>query len=59
MVIHVCIKIYPNSCGGWIIIMGFRVLLIMPNLIQEILIEGILEVYARGATIKSFPIQIL
>jgi len=59
MVIHRYINIYPNSCGGWIIVMGFKILLITHYLIQEILVEGILDVYVRGVTIKSFPVQIL
>jgi hypothetical protein len=53
MVIYGCIQIYPNSSRGWIIIMRFRVLLITYYLIREILVEGILDVHARGVTIKK------
>ena len=45
MIIHGCIKIYPKGCEGWIIVIRFTVLLIMHYLIQEILVEGVLDVY--------------
>jgi hypothetical protein len=45
MIIHGCIKIHPEGCEGWIIVMRFTVLLIMHYLIQEILVEGVLDVY--------------
>ena len=28
MIVHGCIEIHPKDCGGWIIVTGFRVLLI-------------------------------
>ena len=31
MIVHGCIKIHPKDCGGWIIVTGFRVLLISRN----------------------------
>jgi hypothetical protein len=39
--------------------MGFRVLLITQHLFQEILMEAVLGVHARGVKIKSFFIQML
>jgi hypothetical protein len=57
--VHGCIEIHPMSCGWWIIVMEFRVLLITNNLIREILVEGILNVLARGVKIKRFSIQML
>ena len=29
MIVHGCIEIHPKDCGGWIIVTGFRVLLIL------------------------------
>jgi hypothetical protein len=59
MIVHGCIEIHPKGCGWWIIVMGFGVLLIMHYLIREILVDGVLDVYARGVKIKSFSIQML
>ena len=53
MIIHGCIEIYPKGCGGWIIVMWFGVLLITHYLIWEILVEGVLNVHARGVKIKK------
>ena len=53
MIVHKCIEIHPKGCGGWIIIMEFRVLLIIQYLIQEILEEVVLDVHARGVKIKK------
>jgi hypothetical protein len=36
MIVHECIEIHPKNNGGWIIVMGFRVLLISQNLFPEI-----------------------
>jgi hypothetical protein len=58
MIIHECIEIHPKGCGGWIIVIEFRVLLITHYLIQKILVDGVLNVHARGV-IKSFLIQML
>jgi hypothetical protein len=44
MIVHGCIKIHPKDCGGWIIVTGFRVLLISQHLFPEILLEAILGV---------------
>jgi hypothetical protein len=56
MDLHGCNEIHPKGCGGWIIVMGFRVLLITHYLIREILVEAILDVHARGIKIESFSI---
>jgi hypothetical protein len=56
MIIHKCIEIHPKGYGGWIIVMRFKVLLIMHYLIRKILLEGVLDVHARGVKIKSFSI---
>jgi hypothetical protein len=53
MIVHGCIRIHPKDCGGWIIVMGFRFLLIMQHLFREILVEAILGVHAGGVKIKS------
>ena len=59
MIVHGCIEIYLKDCRGWIIVIGFRVLLITQYLIQEILVESVSGVYAKGERIKSFSIQML
>jgi hypothetical protein len=56
IIVHRCIEIHPKDCGGWIIVMGFRVLLITQHLIQEIFVDAILGVYTRGVKIKRFSI---
>jgi hypothetical protein len=56
MIVHGCIEIHPKDCGSWIIVMGFRVLLIMQRLIREILMEAVFGVHAGGVKIKSFSI---
>jgi hypothetical protein len=48
MIIHGCIEIHPKGCGGWIVVMGFRILLIMHYLIRELLVEAVLDVHASG-----------
>jgi len=57
MIVHGCIEIHPKGCRGWIILMGFRVLLIMHYLIREILVDGVLDVHTKGIKIQSFSIQ--
>jgi hypothetical protein len=59
MIIHGCIEIHPNDCGGWIIGTGFRVLLISQYLFPEILLETVLGVDAGSVRIKSICIQML
>jgi hypothetical protein len=59
MIVHGCIDIHPKSCGGYIIVMGFKVLLIMHYLIREILVETVLDVHAKGVRIKKSSIQML
>ena len=54
MIIHRCKEIHSKDCGGWIIVMRFRVLLITQYLIREILVEEILNVHTRGVKIKKF-----
>jgi hypothetical protein len=44
MIIHGCIEIHLKDCGGWIIVTGFRVLLILQHLFPEILQEAVLGV---------------
>jgi hypothetical protein len=58
MIIHECIEIHHKGCGGWIIVIEFRVLLITHYLIREILVDRVLNVHTRGV-IKSFLIQML
>ena len=59
MIFHGCIKIHLKDCEGWIIIMGFKVLLIMQYLIREILMKAVLGIHARDVKIKSLSIQML
>jgi hypothetical protein len=59
MIIHGCIEIHPKDCGGWIIVTGFRVLLISQHLFSEILLEAVLVVHAGSVKMKSICIQIL
>jgi hypothetical protein len=59
MIIHGCIETHPKDCGGWIILMGFRVLLISQHLFREILLMAVLDVHAGSVKIKSLCIQML
>jgi hypothetical protein len=59
MIVHRCIEIHPKDCGGWIIVTGFRVLLISQHLFQEILLEAMLGVHAGNVKIKNIFIQML
>jgi hypothetical protein len=59
MIIHGCIETHLKDCGGWIIVMGFRVLLILQHLFQGILLEAVLDVLAGSVKIKSICIQML
>jgi uncharacterized protein (DUF433 family) len=59
MMVHGCIEIHPKICGGWIIVMGFRVLLILQHLFSEILLEVVLGVHTGSVKIKSIYIQML
>jgi hypothetical protein len=52
MIVHGCIKIHLKDCGEWIIVMGFRVLLISQHLFQEILMKVVLDVHIGGVRIK-------
>jgi hypothetical protein len=56
MIVNGCIKIHPNGCVGWIIVMRFMILLIMHYLIREILVETILDVDIRVVKIKNFSL---
>ena len=38
MIVHGCIETHPKDCGGWIIVMAFRVLLISQHLFRGILL---------------------
>jgi len=53
MIVYRRIQIHPKGCGWWIIIMGFRVLLTIHYLIQEILVKGVLDVHTRDVKIKK------
>jgi hypothetical protein len=53
-IIHGCIEIHHKNCRGWIIVMGFRVLLILQHLFREILVEVVLGVHEGSVKIKSF-----
>jgi hypothetical protein len=59
MIVHGCIEIHPKHYGGWIIVMGFRVLLISQHIFPEILLKAALGVYAGSVKIKSICIQML
>ena len=48
MIIYGCIEIHPKGYRGWIVVIGFKVLLIIHYLIQEILVEEVLDVHTRG-----------
>ena len=54
MIVHGCIEIHPKDCGGWIIVTGFRVLLISQHLFPEILLEAVLGVHAGSVKIKKY-----
>jgi hypothetical protein len=59
MIVYGCIEIHSKSCGGWIIVMGFMILLITHYLVQEILVERVLDIHKRGVKIKTCSIQML
>ena len=50
---------YRDSPQGWIIVTGFRVLLISQHLFPEMLLEAVLGVHAGSVKIKSICIQML
>jgi hypothetical protein len=54
MIVHECIEIHPKDCGGLIIVMAFRVLLILQHLFQKNLVEVVLDVHARSVKIKKY-----
>jgi hypothetical protein len=54
MIVHGCVEIHPKHCGRWIIIMGFRVLIITQYLTREILVKTVLDVHAKSVKIKKF-----
>jgi hypothetical protein len=56
MIVHGCIKIHPKDCRRWIIVIGFRVLLISQHLFREILTEAVFGVHAGSVKIKSLCI---
>jgi hypothetical protein len=59
MIVHGCIETHSKDCGGYIIVMGFKVLLISQHLFLKILLEAVLGVYAGSVKIKSFYIQMV
>jgi hypothetical protein len=59
MIVQGCIEIHPKDCGGWIIVTGFRVLLISQHRFPEILLEVVLGVHVESVKIKSIWIQML
>jgi len=54
MIVHGCIEIHPKDCRGWIIVTGFRVLLISQHLFLKILLEAVLGVHAGSVKIKKY-----
>jgi hypothetical protein len=56
MIVHGCIEIHHKNCGGWIIVMRFRVLLILQYLFRGILLKAVLDVHAGSVKIKSLYI---
>jgi len=58
MIVHGCIEIRPKNCGWWIIVMGFRVLLISQHLFSEILLEAVLGVHA-GSVKKNVYLDVV
>jgi hypothetical protein len=58
MIVNGCIGTYLKDCGGWIIVMGFRVLLIL-HLFRGILLIAILGVHAGSVKIKNLYIKML
>jgi hypothetical protein len=54
MIVHGCIEIHPKDCRGWIIVTGFRVLLISQHLFPKILLEAVLGVHAGSVKIKKY-----
>jgi hypothetical protein len=59
MIVHGCIEIHHKDCGGWIIVIGFKVLLILQHPFQKFFVEVVLGVHARSVKIKSICIQML
>jgi len=59
MIVHECIEIHPKDCGGWIIVTGFRILLISQHLFPEILLEAVLGVHLGSVKIKGIYTQML
>jgi len=54
MIIHGCIEIHPKNCGGWIIIIGFRVLLILATSIPRNFSGGGIRCPYRRCKNKTF-----
>jgi hypothetical protein len=54
MIVHGCIEIHPKDCGGWIIVTGFRVLLISQHLFLEILLEAGIRCPCRKCQNKKY-----
>jgi len=54
MIVYGCIETHSKDCGGWIIVTGFRVLLISQHLFREILLMAVLGVHAGSVKIKKF-----
>jgi hypothetical protein len=52
MIVHGYIETHPKDCEGWIIVMGFKVLLISQHLFREILMMAVLGVHAGSVKIK-------
>jgi len=51
MIVHKCIGTHPKDCGGWIIVMVPRVLLISQHLFRGILLMAILGIHAGSVKI--------
>jgi hypothetical protein len=54
MIVHGCIEVHPKDCRGWIIVTGFRVLLISQHLFPKILLETVLGVHVGSVKIKKY-----
>jgi hypothetical protein len=51
MIVHGCIGTHPKDCGGWIIVMASKVLLISQHLFRGILLMAVLGVHAESVKI--------
>jgi hypothetical protein len=59
MIVHGCIEIHPKDCEGWIIVTGFRVLLITlwPHYLEHVTSERFTRRSQSGAGNQNRPIH--